>query len=165
MRRALAATGWTFQAAQATRTSGGPARRLRAAIGALALAMACGGGDGDPVGTAPPADVVGTYRLQRIGNSMLPAVVERTTTRTIELISETLTLNADRTFTDVTDLRETTGATVRTVAQRATGTYTLNGNIVIFSYAPENAKATATYGAGGLSMVVGGISYQYSREP
>jgi hypothetical protein len=164
MRRVRAATGGTFQATHATRGSGSPARRLRAAVGALALAMACGG-DGEAVDPATPSDVTGTYTLRLIDNGTLPAVVERSTTRTIELLAETLTLNADRTFTDVTELRETTGTTVRTATQQASGSYIVNGNIVIFSYAPSGAKATATYNTGTLSMLVSGIGYQYRRSP
>jgi hypothetical protein len=164
MRRAPAATGWTFQAAPAAPASGGPARRLRTTIGALVLAMACGG-DGEAVAPAPPADVVGTYTLEQIDNSDLPAVVDRTTTRTIELMAETLTLKADRTFSDVTTLREKAGTSDRTITQQASGTYIVNGNIVIFAYAPNNARATATYNSGALSMVVSGIGYRYRRAP
>jgi hypothetical protein len=162
MRRAPAATGGTFQAAPAAHACGAARRRLLAAIGALALVAACGD-DGERVSPTTPSDVTGTYTLRRINNDSLPVVVEQTTGRRIELLSETLTLNADRTFTDVTDLRQTAGTAVTTATQRAAGTYIVNGTLVIFSYAPDNARATATYSNGSISMLVGGSTYLYRR--
>jgi hypothetical protein len=140
-------------------------RRMRAMLGALVLAMACGDDKGEGVELVAPSDVTGTYTLRLIDNALLPAVVDQTTTRKIELLAETLTLNADRTFTDVTDLRETVGSTIRTATQQASGSYIINGNLVIFSYAPDGAKATATYSTGTLSMSILGVSYQYRRTP
>lgn len=92
------------------------------------LATACGGGDET---TAPNTDAaVGVYTLSTINGGSLPQVVETNGNDTAEITAGVVTLRADRTFSDVTQLRITISGNASIVSDSATGTWTRQGSTV-----------------------------------
>ena len=96
-----------------------------APIAMLLVAAGCG--------SAPTeiADPSGTYALTTINGRPLPGVVSRTSDRTLELLTSTLTLTVDHRFSFSGRFRTTIGdGYVIETTEVATGSWTLRGTTV-----------------------------------
>jgi hypothetical protein len=113
-----------------------PAIRALFAL-ALVTANACGADD-EPVAPPTAESVVGTYALFNVNGGSLPFLFAADGVTRVEYVSGSITLNADRTVTDVLVFRvsrvDGTG-TPTTTTSTFTGTYTLSGNTVTATYA------------------------------
>ena len=138
-------------------------RRPPLSLATLALAAACGGDDA--ASPAGPSCAAGAYTLVSYNGRALPTPVVETTTGRIDLLAQTLTLAANATFTDVSELRQTLTPSnqVTTSTTRESGQYVVNGSIVILTYAPNNARATATCNSSSLTVSGGGAVYEFRR--
>jgi hypothetical protein len=129
-------------------------KRLAAIAMAFAVVAtsACGKDDKNPTGNNPQP--VGTYSLDKVDGGALPATlfegdvdIEGTVvTLTIELMSGTMTLAANNTFTGSMALRlSIPGAPSQTETAPVSGTYAINGNqITLTSSDPEDPQVTGT---------------------
>jgi hypothetical protein len=135
-------------------------KRLAAIAMAFAVVTtsACGKDDKSPTGNNnQPA---GTYSLDKVDGGALPATlfegdvdIEGTVvTLTIELMSGTMTLAANNTFTGNMTLRlSIPGAPSQTETAPVSGTYAINGNqITLTSSDPEDPQVTGTISNGQL---------------
>lgn len=135
-------------------------KRLAAIAMAFAVVAtsACGKDDKSPTGNNnQPA---GTYSLDKVDGGALPATlfegdvdIEGTVvTLTIELMSGTMTLAANNTFTGNMTLRlSIPGAPSQTETAPVSGTYAINGNqITLTSSDPEDPQVTGTISNGQL---------------
>lgn len=135
-------------------------KRLAAIAMAFAVVAtsACGKDDKNPTGNNnQPA---GTYSLDKVDGGALPATlfegdvdIEGTVvTLTIELMSGTMTLAANNTFTGNMTLRlSIPGAPSQTETAPVSGTYAINGNqITLTSSDPEDPQVTGTISNGQL---------------
>ena len=140
------------------RSTHGPRRWLRAAVAASVLAAACGGDDG-PTGRATA--VTGTYTLRTANGAPLPALLEDTPAR-LEVLSGSLTLDADHTFTNQQRIRTTENgvATIRDV--RLAGTYTVQGAMLTL-VDPQAGSTTATRGDDSITLGSGTVTFVYRR--
>lgn len=122
------------------------------AIALLSTATACGGDDG-PSG---PENVTGTYTLREVNGAAPPATViefdDGTSSLKIEILSGTITVNADMTFTATHVVRFTEdNVVVFHGPSPIAGTYTRNGNTLALT--TEEGTLTATYANGSLTVV------------
>lgn len=131
-------------------------------IGTQAL-VACGGGDGGtgpvtPVAPSTPT-VAGTFVLQTVDGKTLPAVAsENSGGKRQEVLSDSVMLNANLTWTESGEFRVTnlsTGA-VTTETRTGNGTYTESSGTVRF-YSPSVStftEATVTGSGSGSTMTL-----------
>jgi hypothetical protein len=103
---------------------------------ALVALSACGASD-EPIAPPTAESVVGIYTLFNVNGGALPFLFAADGVTRVEYVSGSLTLNADRTITDVLTFRvsrvDGTG-TPTTSTSTFTGTYTLAGNTVTATY-------------------------------
>lgn len=131
-------------------------RKLLAGL-VLAFVAACGG-DG---GSGPNTEHVGTYTLQTINGAALPFLLQSGTTR-IEVTGGRVSLNADGTFSDITDLRVTQGTTVATTQEGTLGAYQRSGNNITLVPASGGSYSMA-YSGNTLTQVESGATLVYRR--
>jgi hypothetical protein len=98
-------------------------RRVLSVFACVATFVACGGDSSHPV--EPAISRVGTYTLRTVDGNPLPFAYPDAPG--YELTAESLTLNADNTFSARTDQRWTEGGQVRTGYVTGAGTYAING--------------------------------------
>ena len=108
-------------------------RHARIATAFLALAAIACGGDS----TAPQVDVyaqaAGTYALVSLNGRALPATVFQDATIRTDITSASLTLRADRTFTETIDAVNIQGTSQQPERQVHNGTFTLTGTAAAFT--------------------------------
>lgn len=95
----------------------------------IALALLAGliGCSSDSTTSADTA-YLGSYTLISVNSQSVPAVIAQTPTEKDEIVSGTLTLNANATFAAVLSYRQTISGNVTTVPFAITGTWTRSGN-------------------------------------
>lgn len=108
-------------------------RMTRQGFGVFAIAMTLAGCSGDSTG--PRATVVGDYVLISINGSPLPFVLVQIPGYSLRIMSSTLTLNTNNTFSAAVTYQETEAGQTVTVSETCTGTYSVSGNSVAFSEA------------------------------
>jgi hypothetical protein len=98
----------------------------RLACAAFILAAAACGGDK----STAPKRIEGTYTLQSIDGQTLPMIYydDATAGQRIEVLSGSITLSSDGTFSAPWSLRVTDGGTTGPYSETCTGTYTRSGN-------------------------------------
>jgi hypothetical protein len=143
-------------------------------IGAIALvaaAASCGGDVG-------PASFLGEYELHSV-NGLLPFRILHNDTDgqwIFDVVSGTLVLKADKTFEEVLVYQVTPPPTAQAPFQTETptdGTYTVEGNTITFTYAPDNRPpyswrgtindGTLTYTDPLFTDVEGGVTAVYFK--
>ena len=82
--------------------------------------------------TAPEV-VSGTYRLERVNGNVLPFLAEQSGSFRIDILSGSLIVRADRTFTGEIVSTQTNGQSVQTLTEQTGGTYTRTGSTITFS--------------------------------
>jgi hypothetical protein len=132
-------------------------RRLIASLALFAF-TAC---SKDPA--SPSTSVVGAYTLQTVNGSGLPFVVQAAGPR-IEVVSETLVLNAAGAFDAATVLRTTNGTTVTTTTDNEAGTYSIAGTTATFRDSGGAVEATGTIGGGKLTLTQEGLALVFVKQ-
>lgn len=137
-------------------------RLVRSALlaGMAALAL---GGCSDSTGTDADA-VAGVYTLITIDGQLLPVIVDQVGNDIAEITAGEVSLDADLSFDDVTDLRITESDVVTTETDAATGTWSLNGSTVLFTPTDGSANYTMTWnGQDRLTQLFQGFTLVYER--
>jgi hypothetical protein len=137
------------------------------------LAWVAGGCEGTPL---TPSNVAGTYVLERVGDSPLPAVTVNTAYATFTVVADTLRLLPDRTGTETQVLRvELHGAATPPVVEpsRQPLGYRLRGNRIVISYGCASGEvcqlanmvgsATGYLTSDGLVMEMGPAPFVFRR--
>lgn len=125
-------------------------------LAALALAAACGD-------STSPSSVSGTYNLQTVNGAALPYVFQAANPKQ-ELVSEQLVLTANGAFTFNDVIRVTnTGSAPTTTPTSDSGTYTLNGNSIVFSFSGTSSIAGSIAGTT-LTIFDSGLTAVYVKQ-
>ena len=82
--------------------------------------------------TGPEEDITGTYNLETVDGKSLPAVVEDSPGFRVEILSMTMVLNQDNTFTLDEAYRFTEGGEQNEVNESSDGSWERQGDTVIF---------------------------------
>jgi hypothetical protein len=117
--------------------------RRVALLGMLAMTMAmagCGDDDDDGIG---PADITGTYTLRTVNNVEPPVTIAQGTGYKLEITGATMSLAAGGTFSQIINVRETTGTTADEYDDPHFGTWVRSGRTVTFTD-EEDDVTTAT---------------------
>jgi hypothetical protein len=108
-------------------------------------------------------DVDGTYTLRTVNGSQLPFIVEEDGTSRAEIVSSTLIIHDNNTWSETTTVRLTQGTSITTFTDTFTGTYTLNGNSVVLTDS-EGDSLTATFsGSDTLTSTEQGFTFVYRK--
>jgi len=135
-------------------------RRLGAVLAVAAMCGCGGGGDAAGPTTVATASEVGTYVLVTLNGRSLPTTIPEAGT-SIEVISGSLTLAADRTVRVSTTYRSAAGAAAST--SEVSGTYSLQGSTLTFSYS-NGGRNTATLSGATLQMLNEGVTWLYQKS-
>ncbi|MGH7709992.1 MAG: hypothetical protein ACREOG_01840 [Gemmatimonadaceae bacterium] len=138
-------------------------RRIIPAAIALVAAFGCGGGGDDSTGPPGPDVVVGLYTLATVNGQALPVVVDQLGNDKAEVTAGTVTLRADRTFTDITQVRLTIAGNVTNETETATGTWTRQTNTVQFNPTGFTAYSMTWDGANRLTQSVAELTLVYTK--
>jgi hypothetical protein len=114
-----------------------------AAIVVLGLTAACGGGDD---GINEPVSIAGTYNLQTLDGQAPPVVVLDEPGFKLEVMSGNFVLAANRTFTTNVVFRFTVDDEVSTESESFSGTYTVTGSTVTFTYSDGDTESATLAG-------------------
>jgi hypothetical protein len=134
-------------------------RRQLAALVLIALAAACGSDST----TSPEAEVAGTYTLRTINGAPLPFTLGTAGSATFVLVSSTVTLKADGTFTGSTTATETTGSSSTTSTESGSGTWTRSGTTISLRDSVDGGITTAQYADGSLTLVDTGFTMVFRK--
>lgn len=147
-------------------------RRVKRSLSYLAaITLACLAVSGCSEGTGPreamyPA--AGTYSLAEYNGAAIPATIVQNEEGRILMTSATMVLREDRSYSETRNIKIilTTGEEA-TNAQRETGTYTVTGNEIAFTFPGNNEHPSAFYvgtvSGNDLTYVIGEKTYHYKR--
>lgn len=136
--------------------------RMLAVATVLLAAMACGGGSDT---TSPPGvdAAVGVYTLTSINGQPMPVIVQESGNSKTEITGGVVTLKGDRTFTDVTNARITTGGNVTTESDGVSGSWTRQANTVQFAPTGFEAYSMTWDGSNRLTQTFQGFTLIYNK--
>jgi hypothetical protein len=101
------------------------------AVGACALATACGGGD---VGTTTPTptSVVGTWKVTSVNSQPLPYTIRQDASGRITMLSGTVVFGGDGKWTEDDNFEtQVTGQQATTQSVAGNGTYSLSAGLIL----------------------------------
>lgn len=126
----------------------------------LFVAASCGGRDS----TSPEtAGIAGSYALQTVNGAALPFFVLQIGSDKIEVLSETVTLSHDGTFTQQGSLRITENGAVSTDNFTEVGSYTRNGTGLDLVFSSDETTGTGTISGNTITVGISGVSLVYRR--
>lgn len=131
-------------------------------ISLLTVALVSCGGSSDSTG--PSGSVTGTYTLKTVNSQALPFLLQQDQTVKLELTDDEITLNADRSYSEVWHERATlsTGGVV-TQPGADQGTYSVtNGAITTVSSIGQGSQSGSLSGST-LTLVVNGVTEVFKR--
>lgn len=117
-------------------------------VGILLTLMACG----SDLVINPSTSVAGSYALERVDGTALPYPVIDISTYHIQLVSGSLTLNANNTYAWNLGLRVDDSGRIRTDAQSDSGTWTMVNSTLSLTSAQGNLPKTATVSGNIMTM-------------
>jgi hypothetical protein len=140
---------------------------LAGSIGAIVLAVACGGSGGDSGPTGSTGGTTGAYVLQSVNGGSLPGTYRQTAAERLTLDSAVIRLSSNGAFSDlrVTTLYDFAG--VHKVSDTKTGTWTESGGTVTFSFNNDlgiPSTATATLANGVMTKVESGVTLKFQKK-
>jgi hypothetical protein len=106
------------------------------AICAILLAIGCGDS------TSPAGSVAGTWTLQSVNGYPVPFVAPQGPGSAIELTSDVITADAAGAFTQMTVIKTTTNGQETTESIPDSGTYSISGNAVTFTFVSGSPPGT-----------------------
>jgi hypothetical protein len=131
-------------------------RRLILAMGTLAL-FACG----DSTGVVQ--NLNGSYSLQTINGQSLPFTFFQSATLRQEITADVFTASNGQ-FTEVTSERDTQNGTVSNFTTSDSGTYTVNGTAVTFTFFSDGSTGSGTISGNTFTLVATGFSLVFTHD-
>jgi hypothetical protein len=137
--------------------------RVAVSVGALATLAACG----SDAGTGARASVTGTYQLSTVNGQALP-FTENSSGAVVKVTAGSLVAESGGAFTE-TITRSTTppgGGATTTATAAATGTYTVSGSVIVFTYVGASGPLGTLLGtvtSSGVSIQNGVNSFEYKK--
>jgi hypothetical protein len=138
--------------------------RAAVSVGALATLAACSGSD---AATGVRASVTGNYQLSTVNGQPLP-FTENSSGAVIKVTAGSLVAESNGAFTE-TITRSTTppGGATTTTAVPATGTFTVSGSVIVFTFVGANGPLGTLLGtvtSSGVSIQNGSDSFEFKKQ-
>jgi hypothetical protein len=138
-------------------------RVLAAAL--LAVASACSP-DEEPLIAPTYENIVGTYALYLVNGGSIPFLAAADGVQRVEIVSGSITMNADRTISDVLTFRvsrvDGTG-TPTEIPETRTGTFSIEGGFVFAAYEGEAEPTRITVTNSQLTNSVSSFVLSYRK--
>ena len=134
-------------------------RKIVLMLLALMLPLAACGDDSTGPGET---NITGTYTLQTVGGSPLPATLDQRGADRLQITAGRTTLNQDRTFSQSLTLRITQSGAVTTTEFPLNGTYTQNNNAIIFRY-NDGEEAAGSISGNTLTITDEGLVFVFRK--
>lgn len=132
-------------------------------FGMLAMAMAMGGCSDDEEGTGP-ADITGTYTLRTVNGQALPFTLYEASGFKSEIVGSQLTLNANGTWTETAQIRDTEPGTAPvTTPEVSSGTYVRNGRTLVLTDQDDDALNVTIQNDGALVLAGEGLTARFTK--
>ena len=135
-------------------------RTLRPAL--VAALLLVGAACGRDTATGPDEDIAGSYTLRTINGQNLPYTTSSVGVNRAEVLSSSLSLNADGTFGEERSVRRTHSGVSITEAEMKFGTYTSTSSGVTFR-ATTGAQVSGTTANGSITFIEEGFTFVYAR--
>lgn len=116
----------------------------------------------DDSGTGPDNSVHGTYTLDTVNGNKVPFAIVQIGNDKLEIMSGSVTINADGTFSGRTTLRTTEEGRTTTEEESFTGTYTNTNNSFTFRTSDGDTYSGSVTG-GSLTLIVEGFTLVYRK--
>jgi hypothetical protein len=132
---------------------------------AILFAFASAAGCGNDAGTNVRAAATGTYQLASVNGVALPFLESSDATQEVRITAAQLQNRSDGSFTQTTT-RSTTalpGGAVTTSSEVLNGTYTVGGDVVVFTYTGGQTRLGSLSVGGGISILISGDAYIYKK--
>ena len=133
------------------------------AIWAIVLASACSGGT-DTTAPATSVSIVGTWTLQSVNGASLPYLMDQSGADKSEMTSDVLTFLATGQFTEIAQVRLTSGGQVTTTSVPQAGTYAANKGTVVLTFAGSDTQARGTQTGATLAVAINGLAFVYQKQ-
>lgn len=138
------------------------AMRYFASCMLLMVVMAACGSDSPTQPT--PASVVGTWNLKTVDGSALPYLVAQEDFDALELLSDVLTVAANGTFRQLSQIRVTQDAQASMESVPDSGSYAMNGTAVTFTYESDASARIASLAGNTLTFSEAGFTLVYKKQ-
>jgi hypothetical protein len=109
------------------------------------------------------ASVAGTWTLQTVNGTALPFTLAEFGEDKVELLSETVVATSSGTFTQSGVIRLTTAGSVTTEPYNDSGTYTLQGSTIIFTFESDDSSGSGNVDDDVVTVTYFGNTYVYRR--
>jgi hypothetical protein len=124
---------------------------------AMVVVAGCGGDSTGPTGPQ------GTYRLERVNGGSLPFLAEQFGDFRIDIVSGSLIVRADHTFSAEITSQQTNGSASQTIAEQAAGSWTSNGSAITFTE-PGSAAYSGQLSGDRLTAQRAGVTFEFVKQ-
>ena len=138
-------------------------RAMRYFVSCLLMVVVAACGSDSP--TQPtPASVVGTWNLKTVNGSALPYLVPQDDFDALELLGDVLTVDANGTFRQLSQIRVTQDAEASMESVPDSGSYALNGTAVTFTYESDASPRIASLAGNTLTFAEAEFTLVYKKQ-
>ena len=110
-----------------------------------------------------PTGPEGSYRLEQVNGGALPFLAEQFGSFRIDILSGSLVLRADQTFSAEITSRQSNAGESQTLTEQAAGTWSRNGSAITFSETGSGAF-TGTVVTNGLTAQRAGVTFGFVKQ-
>lgn len=135
-----------------------PVSRLVAAT-TLVLLSSCGA---DTV--APVSGLEGEYALDRVNGIALPFLKEETASQRVEVVSGSLLLRSNRTYSGTIVEQWTSGGTVQSFPETSAGTYSVSGSQLTFTESGSGAVYLGTMDGARITATLIDVTFRFVKQ-
>lgn len=135
-----------------------PILRLVAA-GSFALVTSCGA---DPVTPLPAVE--GEYVLELVNGMTLPFLKEASASQRVEVVSGSLVLRSNHTYSGTIVEQWTTGSDVQAFPESSAGTYTVSGNQFTFTESGSGAVYHGTLAGTRITATLMDVTFRFVKR-
>lgn len=123
----------------------------------MVLLSGCGGDATAPNGPE------GSYQLERVNGGSLPFLAEQFGSFRIDILSGSLTLRANHSFSAEVTSKQTDGASSQTLTEQAAGSWSISGASITFSETGSGAFS-GTVNGNRLTAQRAGVTFEFVRQ-
>ena len=127
----------------------------------LVLAAACSGKD---TTAATSVSIVGVWTLQTVNGAPLPYLMDQAGADKSEMTGDVLTFLASGQFTEIAQVRVTSGGQVTTQTVPQAGTFTASKGSIAMTFAGSSTQAQGSQAGSSLTLALNGLTLVYKKQ-
>ena len=130
-------------------------------VAATTLALA---GCRSDAAVTPPPGLDAEYALETVNGIALPFLKEESASQRVEVVSGSLSLRANHTYSGAIVEQWTTGGNVQTFPETSSGTYSLSGNQLTFTESGSGAVYYGTLNGTRIAATLGDVTFGFVKK-